>query len=216
MHRPPFQSGLYKMLEIISPETTTSPQRERGIQFMEPFERAHQVLHDVPGITESGGTLFPGSAMDMARRSLAGQRQHGLGDQETESSIRMSCMGRIQQHGAGDGCKQLEQGIHGYRMRNFFNAAFHDSGGCRSRKDVMHDVSEVLLEAFVLGHFHSMRVQAQLMQQGRMNIGDVMGMFHGMKANFIGLSVGPTTLNAPTCHPDGKTVRVMIPSIVIL
>ena len=37
-----------------------------------------------------------------------------------------------------------------------------------------------------------------------------------MKANFIGLSVGPTTLNAPTCHPDGKTVRVMIPSIVIL
>ena len=105
---------------------------------MEPFERAHQVLHDVPRITESGGTLFHGSAMDMARRSLAGQRQHGLGDQETKSSIRMSCMGRIQQHGAGDGCKQLEQCIHGHWVVNLFNAAFHQSGCCRSRKDVIH------------------------------------------------------------------------------
>ena len=66
------------------------------------------------------------------------------------------------------------------------------------------------------GHFQPARIQAHLMQDRRVNIGDVVAILHGVKAQFIGRSVSDPALHAATGHPDAEAVRMMIAAIAVL
>ena len=68
---------------------------------------------------------------------------------------------------------------------------------CASRNDVLDDVAEVAFEAFVAGDFHALGLEAELMQQCRVHVGDVMGILLGVKTNLVGGAVGGWT---PAAH----------------
>ena len=72
---------------------------------------------------------------------------------------------------------------------------------------------EVLLKAFLPGDFQAVRVQAQLLQNGGVNIGDVMRILNGVKPDFVGCSVSDSALQSATGHPHTESVRMMISAV---
>ena len=72
--------------------------------------------------------------------------------------------------------------------------------------------SEASSQMFV---YHFFMVNAQLVQQGGLEIMDMHWVFHNIIAKIIGLAIHHPWLNAPTCHPDGKCLGMMVPSVVV-
>ena len=81
------------------------------------------------------------------------------------------------------------------------------------RDDALDRMPEVLLEAFVPWDFHSVRVQAQLPQNRRVNIGDVMRIFDGVKPDLVSCSVSDSPLQPTTGHPHTESVRMMVSAV---
>src|SRR5438105_2168867 len=75
---------------------------------------------------------------------------------------------------------------------------------------------EIHVQTFSSGDFEPPRIQAQLMKDSGMNVGDIVPVFHGVKTQFVGSAVGNTTLDAASRHPDRESVRMMVPSIASL
>ena len=63
------------------------------------------------------------------------------------------------------------------------------------------DVSAASLEA--------PRIEPQLVKYGRVNVGDIVPVLDGMKTEFIGRTVGSSSLDSATRHPDGKAEVVV-------
>ena len=58
-------------------------------------------------------------------------------------------------------------------------------------------MAKVLFEAFVAWNFHRVRVEAELVEEGGMNIGDVVRILGGVEADVIGSAVGYSPLSPP-------------------
>ena len=58
-------------------------------------------------------------------------------------------------------------------------------------------------------------IDAQLVQDGRVDVAHMNRIFYDIVAEVIGLAVNYTFLDSATCHPHGETTRMMIPAIVV-
>ena len=59
-------------------------------------------------------------------------------------------------------------------------------------------------------------MEAELVQQGGMDVCDIVGIFHGMEPEFIGGAMDLAALDSSPSHPDGKSEWVMVSTIGIL
>lgn len=66
------------------------------------------------------------------------------------------------------------------------------------------------------GNRQASRVEAQLMEDRGMEIGDVMTVLHRVEPEFIGGAVGDASPDASAGQPDRKPIRMMIPTIAAL
>ena len=69
------------------------------------------------------------------------------------------------------------------------------------------------IQPFTPRYFQLPGIQAQLVQNGRMNIGDVMTIFHGMETDFIGRPMRNPPLESRPGHPDRKPEDMMVAAI---
>ena len=58
-------------------------------------------------------------------------------------------------------------------------------------------------------------VEAELVKNGGVEIVNVNRIFRDAEPQFVGLSVDGAASNSCTCHPDGETVDVMIPPVLL-
>ena len=63
-------------------------------------------------------------------------------------------------------------------------------------------------------HAKARVVNAQLVQDRRIQITDVHGVVRNVVAEVIRLAVGDATLYAATCHPNGEATRVVVATVV--
>ena len=77
--------------------------------------------------------------------------------------------------------------------------------------------SVVHFQAFSARDLQTSRIQTQLMQHGRMQVGDVVSVFDRMEAEFVGRAVNDSALHAaarPAAH--GESIRMVIAAVGIL
>jgi hypothetical protein len=73
----------------------------------------------------------------------------------------------------------------------------------------------IQFEALAPGNLEPMRIQSQLMQDRRVDVGDVMPILDGMKAKFIGGAVLNTSRDTAPGQPRAKTLRMMIAAALL-
>ena len=77
-------------------------------------------------------------------------------------------------------------------------------------------MAKVAIEALAAWYDHAARVEAELVQNGGMHIGDVVAILYGVKAQLIGRAVGDAAFDSSARHPDGKPVGVVVATIAAL
>ena len=68
----------------------------------------------------------------------------------------------------------------------------------------------VHVEAFAAGDFQAARVEAELMQHRGVDVGDVMAILDGVKAQFVGDTVLHAALDATAGEPGAEALWMMI------
>src|SRR5215212_9736702 len=77
------------------------------------------------------------------------------------------------------------------------------------------DADELLVEAAVeVGE--AVGVEAQLLQDGGVQVLDVERLLHGAAAELVGLADADTALDAASCRPHGKAVGVVVAAGALL
>src|SRR5206468_2937663 len=69
------------------------------------------------------------------------------------------------------------------------------------------------LQSLAPGDFEPARVQAELVQDGGVDVGDVVAVVGGMEPDLVGGAVGDPALDAAAGHPDREAVRVMVAAV---
>src|SRR5262245_38274874 len=64
------------------------------------------------------------------------------------------------------------------------------------------------------GNFEFARVEAKQMQDGGVDVRDIVSVTEGMVAKFVGRTVDRAAFNAGSGKPNGEPVRVMVPTIL--
>lgn len=85
--------------------------------------------------------------------------------------------------------------------------------GTSSGEDFLDRMPQVHFQAFVSRDLKLTWVEAQLVQQGGVNVGDVMSILDRVKTDFVGCAMGDATSNAASRKANGKAVRMVVPSI---
>src|SRR6185436_19633700 len=67
------------------------------------------------------------------------------------------------------------------------------------------------VEPLAARDFQPARIEAQLMKHRRMNIGDVVTVFDGVEAEFVGHAVLHAALDAAPGEPPAEALRMVIP-----
>src|SRR5258708_38228256 len=57
-------------------------------------------------------------------------------------------------------------------------------------------------------------VEAEKMQDGCVDVGDIMALSQGVIAQFVGLTVDVAAFQTSARHPDREAVRMMVPAIL--
>ena len=94
--------------------------------------------------------------------------------------------------------------------RRFAGSAYSYS---RSGDDFHDRFATVHINPFAAGDIESERIQAELMQYGRMNIRDVVRMFDRVESEFIRSAVNDTSSNSTSRKPCTESVGMMISAI---
>src|SRR5947208_2466991 len=81
---------------------------------------------------------------------------------------------------------------------------------CMSRQNLGNHFPVVDFQPLAAGDFQLVRIQSELMQHRRVNIGDVVAVFDGMEAEFVGCAVGDAAFDTAAGQERGETLRVMI------
>src|SRR5437667_4354583 len=79
-----------------------------------------------------------------------------------------------------------------------------------SGENVLDWLAEVDLQTLVPGNLGLARVEAELAQHGRVDVGDVVAVLDGVEAQLVRRSVRQSSLDAGAGHPAGEAERVMI------
>ena len=85
-----------------------------------------------------------------------------------------------------------------------------------SSDDLVDNFAEVFFEALAAGEDHAAGVEAELMQDSGVDVGDVMAVLDRVEAKFVGGAVGDPPFNTTAGHPDAKTVGVVIATVAEL
>ena len=59
------------------------------------------------------------------------------------------------------------------------------------------------------GDCETARIEAELLHDGSVNIGDIVAILNGVEAEFVGGSVDSSAFDSASCHPDGKAEVVV-------
>src|SRR5262249_6532085 len=86
-------------------------------------------------------------------------------------------------------------------------AKFHSSS---SSDDFFDWLTMIDFQPLSAGYFQLARVEAELVQHGRVQIGDVMPVLDGVEADRIGGAVGNAAFDAAAGQPDREAIRMMI------
>ena len=77
-------------------------------------------------------------------------------------------------------------------------------------------IPEVDLESFAAGDFEAAGVEAELVQHGGVDVGDVVPVLDGVEAELVGGAVDDAPLDAAAGQPDGEAVGVVVAAVVAL
>ena len=80
-------------------------------------------------------------------------------------------------------------------------------------KTLAASFAEVDFEAFVAGDFHGVVVEAELVEEGGVDVGDVVAAFLGLKTDLVGAAMGDAAFDSAAGHPDGEAVGMMVAAI---
>jgi len=78
------------------------------------------------------------------------------------------------------------------------------------------DVAEVDFEAFGDGGFEAVGVEAELVEEGGVEVGDVVGVLDGVEADLVGGAVGDAAPDAAAGHPDAEAVGMVVTPVAAL
>ena len=81
-----------------------------------------------------------------------------------------------------------------------------------SRHDLANWLAKFDLQPLVARHFERARVEAELGEDGGVDVGDVVAVFGGVEADFVGGAVSESSLQAAAGEPATETVGVMVAS----
>ena len=79
--------------------------------------------------------------------------------------------------------------------------------------DFLDWIAEVDVETFLAGDFQAARVETELVQQGCMDVGDIVAVLDSVKAELVSRAMGDATFQSAACHPDGESIRMMVAAI---
>src|SRR6266851_1798474 len=65
-------------------------------------------------------------------------------------------------------------------------------------------------------HFQLARIESELVQNGRMDIGNVVAALDSVETQFVGRAVYDASLDTAAGQPGGKAVRMMVPAVSAL
>src|SRR6185436_13785081 len=82
-----------------------------------------------------------------------------------------------------------------------------------SRNDLIDRIAVIDFKAFATRYLEFPRVEAQLLENCGMDVGDIVTLLDGVKSDFVGRPVRDAALDAATCHPNGESIRMMISAI---
>lgn len=77
-------------------------------------------------------------------------------------------------------------------------------------------MTEFYFQSLASGNDEPLRFETQLVENGGVEIGDVVAVFHRMETEFVRGSVGDAALDAAAGEPHRESVGVMIPPIAAL
>ena len=75
---------------------------------------------------------------------------------------------------------------------------------------------KIALEALVAGDFHSFGLEAELMQESGVDVGDVVRVLLGVKTNLVGGAVREAAFETAAGHPHAESVGMMVAAIAAL
>ena len=78
-----------------------------------------------------------------------------------------------------------------------------------SGNDLLDWLAAVNVDSLPAGNFESLRIETPLMQHRRVDVGDIVWIFDGVKAKLIGHAVSHAALDVAACQPTGEGLRVM-------
>ena len=79
----------------------------------------------------------------------------------------------------------------------------------------MDDFAVIDGEALAVGELEAVGIEAEEVEGGGVDIGDVVGMLDGVEADFIGGTMGGAAADAGTCEPGTEAGGVVITSIAL-
>ena len=83
------------------------------------------------------------------------------------------------------------------------------------RDNLVDRLTAVHVEPLSTGHFERERIEAELTQYCRVDIGHVVRVLDSVKADFVGRSMDHAPLEPTTSKPSGEPVRVMVTAITL-
>ena len=84
----------------------------------------------------------------------------------------------------------------------------------RSQARISSDrLAEVDLQPLAAGDFEPARVEAELVQDGGVDVGDVVAVLDGVEAELVGGAVGDAALDAAAGQPDREAVGVVVAAV---
>ena len=84
------------------------------------------------------------------------------------------------------------------------------------RDDLADRLAVVDVEALAAGDFEPARVEAELVQDRGVDVGDVVAVLDGVEADLVGRAVDDAALDAAAGHPDREAVDVMVAAVAAL
>ena len=82
-----------------------------------------------------------------------------------------------------------------------------------SRDDLVDRLAVVDVEALAAGDFQLAGVEAELLQDRGVDVGDVVAVLDGVEADLVGRAVNDAALDAAAGHPDREAVDVMVAAV---
>ena len=85
-----------------------------------------------------------------------------------------------------------------------------------SGDDLPDRLSDFAFQAFAAGDGQAMRVQSELVQHCRVDVGHIVPIFNSMKTKLVGRAVRDSAFDSAAGHPHGEAVGMVIATVAVL